>query len=364
MSQKPVLVVMVGVVITGLWILDSFLEKAQRRAVEGQAKQSYTQGLRLLNSGRLNEAIESFQKAHALDRENVEYQLALIDVLVAGNRISRAEPLLNEILESDSNNGQANLIAARLMVKKRKFDQADAYYHRAIYGSWPSDASEHRRSARLELAEVLAKSGNRQELLAELLPVEAESGVGTETQKRLAHLFLIAGSPSRAADVYHALIKRNPEDGTAYAGLGEAQLQEGDYRLAHGAFLHASVHDPNNRLLPQLAALSLALSEMDPTPRWLPSLEKYRRSLHILDLARAAAEQCVKGQLGASIDTEKLLVAADDKISMKPPVHATNEMAEEVLGLAQKLWQARLKSCGPVSANEEALRLLMTKLGQ
>jgi len=352
-------------VIASLWALDTLLESAQTRAVQSEAQHSYAEGIRFRNAGRLSEAVDSLRKAYAFARTNTTYELALIQSLIDAGKIDEAQRMLNEVLEVDSNNGEANLLAARLMVRKRRFSDADSYYHRAIYGAWPDDAEQHQTSARLELAELLVKQGNRRELLAELLPLEAEPGSSTGTEQRLAHLFLIAGSAKRSAEVYHSLIIRNPEDGGAYAGLGEAELEAGDYRAARTAFEHAALHQGNSRTVQELAGQARELSEMDPTPRWLPSAEKYRRSLHILDLAREAFEQCATGN-GSNSDpeTQKLIEAAEDKLAAKPPAHISNEIAESVLVLAQQIWARRLKACGQLYASDETLRLLMTKLSQ
>ena len=50
-------------------------------------------------------------------------------------------------------------------------------------------------------------------------------------------------------------------------------------------------------------------------------------------------------------------------LAKKAPPHVTNELAEARLTLAEQLWQARIKQCGPsTSEHEHALRLIMTKL--
>jgi hypothetical protein len=112
--------------------------------------------------------------------------------------------------------------------------------------------------------------------------------------------------------------------------------------------------------------LSNALTELDPTPRRLASIEKYRRSLHILQLAYDNRNACVAKRPGVPPgETAQLLSAAHDVLSRKLPPNATNELSEGVLGIAEKIWQTRVEACGAsVSPDEEPLRLIIEKLAQ
>ncbi len=128
----------------------------------------------------------------------------------------------------------------------------------------------------------------KQELLAELISLEAEPLANAEIRKRLGELFLLAGSPARAASVYQALVEKDPKDIAAYEGLGEAELEEGRYRPAREAFLRAFFRDPNNTSIRARLQTLNTVAELDPTLRQLTSAEKYSRSVGILDLTRAA----------------------------------------------------------------------------
>ena len=106
--------------------------------------------------------------------------------------------------------------------------------------------------------------------------------------------------------------------------------------------------------------MASALTALDPTSRRLPSMEKYRRSLRVLQLTFAAAS-C----LNKNTEAKPLLDAAQSAIAQKVPARLTNEDSEAKLELAEKLWHARLKDCGgEPGTNEEALRLIMEKLSK
>ena len=62
-------------------------------------------------------------------------------------------------------------------------------------------------------------------------------------------------------------------------------------------------------------------------------------------------------------EARRMLDECDTMLTKKTPAHVTNELAEARLALAEQLWQARMRSCGPsTSEQEHALRLIMTKL--
>ncbi len=245
------------------------------------------------------------------------------------------------------------------MTRQGKAADAEAYYHRAIFGEWPADAPERRIEARVELIDQLMKQNRKQELLAELISLEAEPSAGADVRKRLANWFLLAGSPARAAEIYRAMAANDPKDIAAAEGLGEAELEQGQYGAARAAFLQGSFQHPNDASIRSHLETLNTVVALDPTLRQLTSEEKYRRSLRILEMARAGLAQCAA--------QNPLVALAATALSAKAPAHVTNEDAEKVLALAQQAWRARNDTCGgavPESAagKAEALSLLMKKL--
>ena len=365
-APKIGLILIVIAVIGALAGLDTFLENAEQAELAGQARGAYIQGSRLLQEGKADEAVETLRRAHALERKNLVYELQLIAALTAAGKTSEAEPLMNEVLDAERNDGAANLVAARLRLKEGKTVDAEAYYHRAIYGQWPQDAAAHRIAARLELIDLLVAKNQKEDLLAELLPLEEEARGDPPVQMRVAHLFLIAGSPARAAEVYRDLLRKQPKNVEAYRGLGEAELEQGDYHAAHAAFKAAAAERPDNSVSRSKLQLASTLEGLDPTPRSLSSAEKYQRSLRILEWAQEDLEKCIQTQAaGPSSEQQGLLERAESAMDNQRPTLASNELSEATLSLAQKIWQARLSTCGPATTpDEEPLRLIMSKLAQ
>lgn len=365
-TRKLGLVAIIALVIAGLATADRLLERAQNSEVRSLAERSYADGLRFRQAGKVNAAVEAFRKAHALERKNAEYELQLVGALIDAKKPEEADLPMREILDREPNDGRANLYAAHLMIAEGKIVEAESYYHRAIYGEWPDSALTHRIAVRMELADFLAAKGKQEELLAELLPLQEEAGKDPAAQRRLAQLFLTAGSPSRAADEYRALIKQNSKDADAYAGLGQAELQMGNYRAAREAFLSAAARKPHDPSIQKKVELATTLSALDPTARRLTSHEKYRRSVQILELARDDLQSCLSTNPGgASHAAQQLLTSVNDTLAKKAPASVTNEVAEQILSLADDTLQARIKLCGKgVAPGEEPLRLIMEKIAQ
>lgn len=363
-SKMTGVAIILAAIITALFALDRFLARVESAELHSAAQNSYVAGSRLLDAGKAGDAVDLLRAAHSTERGNAEYELALISALTRAGRTADAEPLMNEMLQRAPNDGRVNLIAARLRVREGNAGDAEAYYHRAIFGEWLADAPERRIEARVELvnqliANPLTDGGQRQELLAELISLEAEPATGAGVRKRLAGWFLLAGSPARAADVYRAMAASDPRDLAAAEGLGEAELDQGQYAAARTAFLQGSFQHPNDASIrSHLEALNTVVA-LDPTLRQLTSEEKYRRSMRILDMARSGLAQCA--------GENPLLASVSAALSARAPAHVTNEDAEKVLTLAEQVWRARSETCGGVLAkadagDAEALNLLMKKL--
>jgi tetratricopeptide (TPR) repeat protein len=348
------LVVALVVIVVALSVLDRFLARVESSELHGTAQQSYLEGSKLLAAGKAAEAVEYLQEAHTVERDNAEYELALISALIDAGETSDAEPLMNEMLQREPNDGQVNLIAGRLKMKEGNAADAEAYYHRAIYGEWPEDPAQHRIEARMELIEQLMRLGRKQELIAELIALEAEPSAIPGVRKRLAKWFLMADSPARAADVYRGLIAKDAGDLEASEGLGEAELEEGQYNAARAAYLQGFFQHPNNASIKSHLEILNTVVALDPTLRQLTSEEKYRRSIRILDMAGTGLGQCAV--------KNPLVIAATAVVSSKPPAHITNEDAERVLTLAETVWRGRNEDCKADAGEEDALNLLMKKL--
>jgi predicted Zn-dependent protease len=338
------LAVVLMLIITGLSLFDRILANIENADLAVSARRDYEKAMHLLAAGQPAAAVNALRNARAKSRENLTYELALIRALGEAGRFSDANTLMDEVRLRYPNDGNFNMTAARLAAQQGNEDGAEAYYHRAIFGQWPSksgDAAASRNAARLELIDYLAAKGRPQRLLAELISLEAEPPSNPAVQKKIARLFLIAGTPARAAAAWQTYLASNRNDVTGWMGFGDADLQLGDYRRAHSASREALRLDPDNSEVKARYALVDLLTALDPTPHQLSAAEKRVRALRILNMASADLAQCSPS--AAPVNTAKL-------------------DAEQVLLAAEQTWQLRIKTCAGVSKDEEALRLIMNKL--
>jgi len=364
-TQK--LVIGIAATMAGIYSADQFLAHLEKRELDAQARHEYETGERLLRDGRdsessLTQAIAAFRRAGSLNRDDTSFDLALADALTRGHQPQRAVDALARILDKDSNDGPANLLMARAMDAQQDYPGANSYYHRAIYGTWLPNQESQKMSVRIELVHWLAKRGDQKGLLSELIllePLAAGNPSAAAVARDLPSLYRQAGSTNRAIDAYHTWLRQNPADADAYAGLGETELQSGDFRAARQALDRASELKPDDTTLKQNAGVARTAVELAPTPRWLSSSEKLARSSRILDLAITTASGCPGEQPADS----PLFENAQKLLTEKKP-EITNEAAERRLDLAETIWNTKSGTCASPPQQSEILSALMRKLAQ
>jgi tetratricopeptide (TPR) repeat protein len=346
--------------IAAFFLIDTLLartEKAESRASAGRA---YENGMRLIQQGRSLDAVGQFKEAISLARENPAYPLALAQALLAADRLPEAEATLSDLLQHDGTGGAPNLAMARVLAKEGKFMDAVSYYHRAIYGRWTGDPVHNRIQARSELVDLLVANHSTEGLLAELLPLQQEAPGDLTTQKKLALAFTEAGSPARGAELFRGVLRREPQDPDAYAGLGEAEFARGNYRAARVNFEAALRLRPADEASRQRLDLSNQVLALDPAQRGLSREEQYRRSLKILELAVASATSCLVSP--ASATTKDLIDSANNGLKLQIHPARRVEAMEKNMQLADRIWQIRRNECKGAPAT--AIDLVLGKAAQ
>jgi tetratricopeptide (TPR) repeat protein len=342
--------------IGALSAIDLFLARTEREANEAEAARFYANGRRLMQAGKSAEAVDQFQSALSLERENEDYQLVLAQALDAAGKLEDAKTTLDALLAGNSFAGPANLAMARVLVKQGRVDRAISYYHRAIYGQWREGPKSNPVQARLELADLLSRRNSKEDLLAELLPLQDQAPNDPETRMELGRWFLAAGSPVRAAAIFRALLRQLPDEPDAYAGLGEAEFAQANYRLARSEFFAALRLRPGDDNLRNRLKVCDRVLALDPLRNGLSAEEEYRRSRHLLQLVLDNLNQCV-GPASAEPAGESMEAAAKEL--------RKRGSAPDDIEIAERLWQMRKTACGPAAADsDEALGLVMGKLAQ
>lgn len=369
--SKPSLLrtlVFVAAAIVMLSFLDIYLARRERSESLTEAKRSYDAGQSFMKQGKNDRAVDEFRAALVVDRENPEYQLALSLALVSGGRFSDAEAELNDLLAHDGTAGAPNLAMARVLVKEGRVEEALSFYHRAIYGHWKQNALARRVDVRFELIDLLVSRNEKEGLLAELLPLQEEAPDDPATKMKLASLFISAGSPARGADLFHAVLRINPKDADAYAGLGDAEFARTNYRSAlqyYETALRLRAANDHARRRVEICNQILAL---DPTQRALRIEEQYKRSVKLLELVIHDVRQCLGDRAtgsGLSPALRETLDHAGEALKQRVPAARQHAAVEANLDLLDKLWQARKAECnGSAEPIDESLSLVLNRLAQ
>lgn len=352
----PGLLAGIGLVMAGFYAADQYLARLERREIGAVARRLDSTGESLLTQGRTAAAVDALTRAHLTERDNRSYQLALARALIADRQPAKAIEILREVLDEDSNDGEANLLTARALTAEMRWGSAEAHYHRAIYGSWPPGQASRSVQARVELVGWLTEHGDRQSLLAELIPLEQRARSDSAIASQIPALYLQANAVGQAEEAYRALIHAHPGDPDAYAGLGRVELKRGNFHAAQQHFDEALERKPGDPGLLSEAARAHAAYDLDPTLRKLPGADKLLRANRILAMARDVAQSCA--------EDPALMLRAQKLLDEKPPKFPANEVAEERLDLAESLWRSRPASCHPAPEQTGVLALLMGKIAQ
>jgi tetratricopeptide (TPR) repeat protein len=350
------IVVLIAVMLS----FDLFLARIDRRESDAHAADEYSEGVRLLQLGRATDAAERFASAAAIDRHNVTYALALGDAMLRSGRTNEADATLRALLARAENDGAVNLTMAHVMIREGKYQEARAFFHRAIFGQWGSDSLERRTQARFELIDLLARRGDARELLAELLPFEEVSPDSVDLRRRLGDLFLRAGSPARAANMFREVLRHDPSDADAFAGMGEAALALGNFRTARTDFLEAEKLRPDDRRLAGRVALTDTALALDPTARGVGTTARFERSQALLARTLLAVSACSTEPPALADSARSLLGAAHVRAARTLPAES---LGEAMIGVAADLWANRSPSCDTTHP-DEALRLVQVRLTQ
>jgi len=343
------------------WI--TFLARIEQSEDHDEAARLYRGGREFLQQGHAAHSVERFRNAVAIERGNHDYQLGLAVGLLEAGRLDEAQQTLASLLEQDSTDGAANLMMARVLQKEGSFTMASSFYHRAIYGRWEDNPAENRVKVRFELADLLTRQNTKEELLAELLPLQEEAPSDLETRMRIGLLFVAAGSPGRGADIFREALKAHPQDADAYAGLGEAEFARGSYRAAQFDFAAASRLAPDNPTIRRRLELCNEVLALDPAQRGLDAGERYARSRKVLELTLARVEPC----LGASSPQSHQDLLDMSRTALKRPASLSRQSkeSEAAVDLAERLWANRKKECAQIAVvQDEPLALVLAKLAQ
>jgi len=362
-TSKGALGGVIAALILGI-LITAFLSYFYRTQRITRTQEFVKQGNLLMEAGRYEEAVEQYRHALSITHTSEQRQ-ALAAALVKAGHLNEAETYLRELLRENPNSGSANLGLGRVLLQKGDTNQAIAYYHRAMYGSWPKDPQGNRVQARLELIDALGKTAAKQQAQAELLALEGEMPPDLVGRKRVGQLLLQFGMPQDASAVFQDLAEKNKGDADAHAGMGEAELARNDFHSARKAFREAARLGPDKASYRERLLLVEQAIAMDPAIRGLNPADRFQHSGRLLEAAVGSVDQCLAGSHEAVSQEVRNLVDAGRKALMRHGrPQSYSDAADSNIELAQQIWAGRIALCGPPASTEESLSRVMAHLSQ
>lgn len=279
---------------------------------ETLAHEEFERARGLNAQGQHEQALRRLRAAFHLEQHNREYQMALTLTLIQLERYDEARIQLDDILRNDPTNAPANLLLARIAANEgtASVDTAVQYFQRAIYGLWPDQPIRHRIDARFEFAHFLASEERIEELRAELIILATDIRDDVDELLRVGYLMLFARSPAQAETVFARALGQDPRNADALAGLGKAQLENGNFSASEQAFLRAARANPGNAEIRRQLALVQQIRALNPKRRGLGIHVSANRALHLLSVTRARLAACADPKLLPPEAQEDLAAAA------------------------------------------------------
>ena len=132
-TPRRVFVATIAVVLV-MGIVTGVAARAYHDARHRGARSQFELGEAAVNSGQTAAALEHYRAALALERDRPEYRRALAIALISLRRTAEAETHLEQILEFDPVDGEANLLLARINAGRgaSAVTKTEAFYQRAI----------------------------------------------------------------------------------------------------------------------------------------------------------------------------------------------------------------------------------------
>jgi Tfp pilus assembly protein PilF len=324
--------VSVFVVLTALFGGTTVLASWYSKERLSRASEYFKAGQRLEARSELGEAIEAYRNALEISPKS-EYRLALAQALIRSGRPEGASAYLTELLRSDIASGEPNLLLARIAAKEGRVDTAVNYYQRAIYGFWPNDAQKNRLATRWELIGLLESAHMQKPATAQLLELSEQEPGEEPVLIQVAKRLLVNGAPSQAAELFREALRIQTGNGEAEAGLAEAQLAMAQYVDAEAAFRQAIREGENNEEVRRAYETVNQVLALDPVRTDLSPIERYRRSLLLLERSAALVSAC-----GVSAAPNALLDQAKQAETEQPHSPDLESAIDANIHLAQQIY--------------------------
>jgi tetratricopeptide (TPR) repeat protein len=365
LRQQPVMLALLALLGVILFLAVAGLSRAYHAQRDSLGNRWFSRGVADLSARHFDRAVTEFRAALLYSRDNYDYQLNLAEALIGLKRTGEAYSYLVNLWDRQPEDGVVNLELARIAAQRGQTEQAQRYYHNAIYATWPSDQEVKRRDTRLELIEFLLGINARAQAQAELIALEENLGDDPSQQKHVGDLFLRAQDYEHALASYRLSLKSDRHNGAAMAGAGMAAFQLGRYPLAEHYLQAAVAGNPSDTQSADRLKTTELVLRMDPFRRQISVDERDRIVVEAFATAGKRLSSCATPKApAASIASQPSL--ADSWAKMKPHISEQElrrnpDLVEGAMDLVFEIERQTSATCGTPDGANLAL-LLIAKL--
>lgn len=349
-------------IIAVVFAVTAFFVGRYRNKRAALGREWYARGLAALQGGRAPAAEAAFRNALAYQPGSFDATFALAQSLTAEHRLAEAQSYFLALWQQAPQSGPVNVNLARLAASQHRTQDVIRYYHNAIFGLWSAQGAEQSRLARHELISYLLDQGQwnqaDSELLAEIQALPPTAAAHLEAGRQ----FLAAGDPTHALGQFREALRRDPDNGDALAGAGEAAYQQGNYGLAHRYLARAAVRLPGDPAVAQRLATVAAVLDADPLAYHLSRAERRSRVLRDLATAQARLAACAARLESTNSQPSPLApLQARSKALTGPGLRRLwrdPNAIPNTLSFIFAVEEQTARSCGPPAGDDLALLLL------
>jgi tetratricopeptide (TPR) repeat protein len=364
-QHQPVILALLAAFGVVFFLAVSGLSRAYHAQREALGARWSNRGAADLQARRYDRAVTEFRSALLYARDNYDYQLNLAEALIGLGQTNESYSYLVNLWEREPENGLVNLELARIAAQRGQTEQAQRYYHNAIYAVWPLDQEAKRRETRLELIEYLLSINAKAQAQAELIALEENLGEDPSLQRHVGDLFLRAQDYEHALAAYRVSLKFDRHNAAALASAGWAAFQLGRYPLAE-RYLQAAVaaNPADTQTVERLKTTQLVL-RMDPFRRQISATERAKIVIESFAIAGRRLSSCATPKSSAA-PTASQPSLADEWGKMKPRISEQElrqnpDLMEQAMDLVFEIERQTSATCGTPTGEDLAL-LLISKL--
>jgi tetratricopeptide (TPR) repeat protein len=363
--QPPVMLALLAVLGVIFFLAVAGLSRQYHAQRGSLGNRWFNRGAADLKAGRYDRAVTESRSALLYSRDNYDYQLNLAEALIGEKRTAEANSYLVNLWDRQPEDGVVNLELARIAAQRRQTEQAQRYYHNAIYAVWPGDQEVKRRDTRFELIEYLLSINARAQAQSELIALEENLGEDPALQARVGDLFLRVEDYEHALAAYRLCLKSDRHNEAALAGAGWAAFQLARYPLAERYLQAAVTAKPEDTHSAERLMTTELLLHMDPFRRQISEAERARIVVDAFAIAGRRLSSCATPKAAAA-STASEPSLADDWAKMKPQISEQQlrqnpDLLESAMDMVFEIERQTSATCGTPTGADLAL-LLIAKL--